>query len=249
MATDALRGANRTKAYIDAEVEKILADTARIDAEEDTQFGPDNRGDERPAALRSREERRKRFAQAKARLDAEEATAQAEYEALLARRAATEAELGRKLRGRRPVPPKDPAQKRANTSDLESRLMKTRGSYLQGYNAQAVVNEDQVIVAATATDQPADVTLLHPMVAEAQANLVEIGETDEIEVMLADAGYWSDKNMQVADPDGPELLVATNKDWRQRRAMRDQPARTGPAPDGASFREQMDHKLFTERGR
>ena len=127
--------------------------------------------------------------------------------------------------------------------------MKTRGSYLQGYNAQAVVNEDQVIVAATATDQPADVTLLHPMVAEAQANLVEIGETDEIEVVLADAGYWSDKNMQAADPDGPELLVATNKDWRQRRAMRDQPARTGPAPDGAGFREQMDHKLFTERGR
>ena len=31
--------------------------------------------------------------------------------------------------------------------------------------------------------------------------------------------------------------------------MRDEPARTGPAPDGASFREQMDHKLFTERGR
>jgi len=249
MATDASRGANRTKAYIDAEVEKILADAARIDAEEDARFGPDNRGDEPPAALRSREERRRRFAQAKARLDAEEATAKAEYEALLARRAATEAELGRKLRGRRPVPPKDPAEKRANTSDPESRLMKTRGGYLQGYNAQAVVNEDQVIVAAEATDQPADVTLLHPMVAEAQANLAEIGETDEIEVVLADAGYWSDKNMQAADPDGPELFVATNKDWRQRRAMRDQPATTGPPPDGASFREQMDHKLFTERGR
>ena len=103
MATDASRGANRSKAYIDAEVEKILADAARIDAEEDARFGPDNRGDEPPAALRSREERRRRFAQAKARLEAEEATAQAEYEALLARRAATEAELGRKLRGRRPV--------------------------------------------------------------------------------------------------------------------------------------------------
>ena len=51
MAADASRVANRTSAHIEAEVAKILAEAAAIDAAEDAQFGPDARGDEPPATL------------------------------------------------------------------------------------------------------------------------------------------------------------------------------------------------------
>ena len=36
---------------------------------------------------------------------------------------------------------------KANTTDPDSRIMKTRQGYVQGYNAQAVVSEGQIIVA------------------------------------------------------------------------------------------------------
>jgi hypothetical protein len=40
------------------------------------------------------------------------------------------------------TPPETPAGK-INTTDPDSRNVKTRGGYLQGYNAQAAVNERQ----------------------------------------------------------------------------------------------------------
>ena len=38
-----------------------------------------------------------------------------------------------------------------NTTDLDSRNVKTPRSYTQGYNAQAVVNEHQIVLAAEVT--------------------------------------------------------------------------------------------------
>jgi hypothetical protein len=46
-------------------------------------------------------------------------------------------------------PPETPAGK-INTTDLDSRNVKTPRSYTQGYNAQAVVNEEQIVLAADA---------------------------------------------------------------------------------------------------
>ena len=39
----------------------------------------------------------------------------------------------------------------ANVTDPDSRVMKTRQGYMQGYNVQAVVSEDQIIVAVGVT--------------------------------------------------------------------------------------------------
>jgi hypothetical protein len=55
--------------------------------------------------------------------------------------------------GARPTPytpPATPAGK-INTTDLDSRNVKTPRSYTQGYNAQAVVNEQQIVLAAEIT--------------------------------------------------------------------------------------------------
>src|SRR5690606_41193655 len=66
-----------------------------------------------------------------------------------------------------PDPSVVPAAK-ANVTDPDSRIMKTRQGFVQGYNAQAVVTEDQLIVAAAVTQDANDVGQLHPMLQQAQ---------------------------------------------------------------------------------
>ena len=58
--------------------------------------------------------------------------------------------------------------------------------------------------------------------------------------MLADAGYWSEAN---ATTEGPDRLIATLKDHKQRRAAREAGTTTGDPPEGASPLEAMEHRL------
>ena len=51
----------------------------------------------------------------------------------------------------------------ANTTDPDSRFLRTRYGTVQGYNAQAVVTEDQVVVAAGITREANDLQQLQPM--------------------------------------------------------------------------------------
>jgi hypothetical protein len=100
--------ANRTKEAIDHEVEKMFAEAKAIDEAEDARFG-DARGDELPATLRGRAERRRRFKAAKELLDKELAAKRQAHEAHLAERQAEEDRRGTKLRGRKPKAPQDKA--------------------------------------------------------------------------------------------------------------------------------------------
>ena len=138
---------------------------------------------------------------------------------------------------------------KANVTDPQSRIMKTRSGYVQGYNAQAAVTENQIIVAAEVTQEYNDVGQLHPMVEKVAENLKAVGAPEAMETVLADAGYWSDANMAGADPVGPELLIATNKDWKQRKAMREAPPPRGRIAADMTARERMERKLLTKRGR
>ena len=49
---------------------------------------------------------------------------------------------------------------KVKASDPDSRIMKSRKGYLQGYNAQAVVTADRIILAAGVTNQANDVRQL-----------------------------------------------------------------------------------------
>ena len=60
---------DRSRSYVSI-VEELLAEAERVDRAEDERHGGD-RGDEPPAGLRSREERRQALAEAKLRLEAE----------------------------------------------------------------------------------------------------------------------------------------------------------------------------------
>ena len=67
---------------------------------------------------------------------------------------------------------------------------------------------------------------------------------------LADAWYWSEANVTTcARPEGPELLIATTKDWKQRKALREQRCPRGRIPEHPNPRQRMERKLLTHRGR
>jgi transposase len=133
----------------------------------------------------------------------------------------------------------------ANITDPDSRIMKTKTGYLQGYNCQAAVNEHQIVLAAAVTQEANDCRQYQPMVDAAIATLAAVGITAPIGVILADAGYWSETN---ATNPGPDRLIATLKDWKQRRAARDLGTTTGPPPPGASPLQAMEHRLRTAQG-
>src|SRR5690606_37105550 len=111
---------------------------------------------------------------------------------MLDRRARHEAETGR----RPPGPP--PAQRdmsgdppgRVNTTDPDSRLVKTRRGFIQGYNVHAVSTEQQIVVAADVISRSGDQGMLAPMITTAGRQLADAG-VGPIEVVLADAGYWA----------------------------------------------------------
>jgi len=84
---------------------------------------------------------------------------------------------------------------------------------------------------------------------QAPANLQAIAYPQAITTALADAGSCSEATLTEADPAGPELLIAPNKDWKQRTVLREQPGPRGRIPKRLSQRERMERMLLTTRGR
>src|SRR3954467_5164121 len=90
----------------------------------------------------------------------------------------------------KPYPlPSQPAGK-INVTDPDSRNLKTTRGWVQGYNAQAVVGEGQIVLAAEISVESLDTANLQPMVETAIGELEAVGVTDTPGVVLADAGYW-----------------------------------------------------------
>ena len=83
--------------------------------------------------------------------------------------------LGRKLSNyNRPNPYRPPLvpEGKINVTDPDSREMRTQGQpNIQGYNAQAVVTEQQIVIAAEITTQSPDFGQLEPMVSAAVREL------------------------------------------------------------------------------
>ena len=158
-------------------------------------------------------------------------------------RRAEEEATGKKKRGRKPkvVEPLPTEEAKANTTDPDSRIMKTRQGYVQGYNAQAVVSEEQIIVAVGVTQEANDVQQLEPMLQTMAHTLEAAGIEDRPKAGLADAGYWSEANIRACSwPEMPELLIATTKDWKQRKMLREKGCPRGRIPKGLSPWDRME---------
>jgi len=125
--------------------------------------------------------------------------------------------------------------------------MKTHTGYLQGNTAQLAVTREQTLAAADVTQEENDVRQLHPMLRQTQDELSAAGVEEEIDDALAYAGYWSEEALRETDPEGP-VLIATTKDWKQRKALREKGPPRGRIPKTLSLMERIERKLRTKRG-
>jgi transposase len=246
--------ANRTAARIEAEIEKILAEAEATDAKEDSQAAA-QQGAALPKSLARQADRLVRLRKCKEKLEARAAAAAARQQAKIDAREAEEQATGKRKRGRKPKaadPSIDP-DTNANVTDPDSGIMKTRRGWLHGYNAQVVVTTGQIIIANDVTTDANDVQQICPMLAQAQANVVGVvdeNEKDDVTLgaAVADAGYWSEANVATETVDC-ELIIATQKDHKQRAALHDAPPPRGRKPNNMTARERMDRKLRTQHGR
>ena len=94
-----------------------------------------------------------------------------------------------------------------NVTDLDSRNVKTPRSYTQGYNAQAVVNEHQIVIAAEVTASSPDFGHLQPMIEATNKELEAVGVSETPGVVVADAGYWHEEQMDNVIGGGTQVLI------------------------------------------
>jgi hypothetical protein len=243
---------------------EIVEEAKAVDAAEDELYGA-ARGDELPEEFATAQGRRGWLREAKRRLEAERAAkaqpvprsrpkrlkeakrrleeelfsevrAHRAYEAYRAR--------GRMKDGRRFGRPADPylppgtPEGRINVTDPDSRVVKGLRGFLQGYNAQAVTNEHQVVIAAEVMTAAPDFGQLEPMLDAAQRERTRPASPTPPGVLLADAGYWHQRQMERIVDQGIPVLIAP--DASKRRGAR-------PGWDGGLY-AFMRRVLATEHG-
>ena len=209
------------------QVKALMARAAAADAEEDTLFGKDKRGDELPEELQRRETRLARIREAQ-RVVEERAREKAKSE------------------GKPEDEAKPEAKAQYNFTDPESRIMKSNEGFVQAYNGQiAVEPEFQRIVGQLVTQAGNDKEQVQPMV---QAVEEQSGQLPA--ELLADAGYCSDSNLEYLESEAePEkqidAYVATG---RQKHSAAPADCPRGPLPKGATRVDRMRRKLQTKVG-
>jgi transposase len=108
----------------------------------------------------------------------------------------------------------EPAGK-INVTDPDSRNLKTTRGWVQGYNAQAVVGEGQIVLAAEISTESLDTANLQPMIETALGELEAAGVAETPGVVLADAGYWKNDAIDAIVAHGIQTLVAPDADRRK----------------------------------
>ncbi len=223
------------------EIDELLAQAQAADATEDEQHGSDCRGDELPDELARRETRLQKIREAKAALEERARQKAADHAAKL------------ELEGRTPRNDPDDAipkpKDQRNFTDPESKIMKTSNKgFDQCGNAQAVANEDQIIVSAHVTDQANDCRQVEPMVAQTLENLDAIGVTENIGSFTADAGYFSEENVTSLEAN-ERINAAYIATGRLKHHEQVPEAPKGRPPKDLTTKEKMARKLRTKKGR
>jgi transposase len=227
------------------EIAELLAQAESADEAEDALHGRDKRGDELPDELAHRESRLKRIEEARKALE------QQALEALQAEEARREAkdeerrQAGETVRKRKPVDPAPKAQR--NFTDPESKIMKVNNKgFDQCGNAQAVANEEQIIIAADVTPEANDKRQVVPMVEQSQENLQAAGVDEKIGAFDADTGYFSEENVTYLEGEQIDPHMATE---RLKHHEKIPLAPKGRPPKDLTAKQRMARKLRTKKGR
>ena len=203
------------------EVQALLAQAEAADAAEDAAYGADRRGDELPAELQRRESRLARIREA--------------TRALKARAKDDAAAKGESVESAKPDP-----KAQYNFTDPESRIMKGPDGFVQGYNVQVAVDERQLIVGQSVTQDTNDKKQLLPMITTIAQ---QAGMTPTH--VLADAGYCSEENLAAMAETTIDAYISTRK---QKHGERPGPCPRGPLPSTATRIDRMSRKLLTKVG-
>ena len=116
----------------------------------------------------------------------------------------------------KPYSPPATPQGEVNVTDPDSRRMMGNRRYIQGYNAQAVVNEQQIVIAAEITADAGDFSHLRPMLTAAVSELEAAGIDHTPEVAVADAQYWNEQHMDdVISEHGIQVLIPPDSGKRK----------------------------------
>jgi transposase len=159
-------------------------------------------------------------------------------------------EAARAGRGPRSGKKEEPA--RRNVTDPGSRLMPVRGGgFIQGYNPQNVTSADGLVIATRLTNSPNDVLWYQAMIRDAMtaaAMTAAAGGPGDgaIGLVLADAGYLSERNLTCP---GPDRLIAAGKRRTLEEAARAAAGQDAPgAGPGTAPVAAMAARLATEAG-
>jgi transposase len=219
----------RAEAELAAEVAGWLAQAEAADTAEDAAHGCDRRGDELPGWVADKQQRLERIRAAKAALEAEAAAAPPPH-----------AEPGPSSgmmasgRPRRAPDGAPPAGAQRNFTDPDSRVMKTRDGFVQGYNGQlAVDTAHQIIVAQRLTTSGSDQDGLIPLLDGTTAALARNPRE-----VSADAGFCRETNLEALAARGIRGYLAPG------RASHGNPDPSGARPiKPASRMAEMAAKL------
>lgn len=239
---------NRTAEHLKKLVDSMLEEAAQKDAAENRLFG-DARGDELPDDLRDPHSRKERLKACLKRLEDEAQAAREAQQKLIDSRAAEEAK-GKKFGGHKVLSPEEKVndKAKANMTDPESRVMKTRQGLRQCYNAQAVALENQIVIAADVTQVANDYQQAVPMLTQAKANLAAVKSTMALGAVLMDAGYFSHENAEAETMLNVELFMPTEKKWRATEEEQRQADELGELPASDKARKRLERRLATSRG-
>jgi hypothetical protein len=163
LAADASAAANRTHATLEDQVAELLREAAEADPRRRC---PARRCPRRraPAAAGRPPGPARPAAPGQAQLEHDAAERQRRYEQRVAALAAGARARGQQPRAHIRPRPRDEAPRpdaTANTTDPDSRFVRSHGGIIQGYNAQAVTTTEQIIIAAELT-QAVDLQQLAP---------------------------------------------------------------------------------------
>ena len=212
--------AEKIEAQLRAEVQELM----KLAEAADQSSLPD--GVRLPEEIKRREDRLAAIAAAKAKIEARakerHEREQAEYQAKMSAREVKAKAPGRKPGGKPPQPPQagPRADEQVNLTDEDSRIMKVAGGgFEQCYNAQGVVDTESMLILAPHVTQAAnDKEQVEPMVAKIQ--VLPEGLNGPA-TLLADSGFFSEKNVETCRLAQIEPLIAVGRDehhphWRNR---------------------------------
>ena len=157
------------------------------------------------------------------------------------------ATAGKPPSGNDPEQAKPEPKAQYNFTDPESKIMKVSNKgWDQCLNAEVVVNEHQIIVAADVTDETNDKKQVQPMIEQTQHNVAVAGVTEKVKEMVADSGFYSEANVEYLEGQKIDPFIATERLKHHEKISSSSPR---PLPQGMTAKQRMARKLRTKRGR